>query len=147
MFTKIISAATACLIIVIVSCNNKATTAENQSPQSDVNAVVTTEKAAYINLNPLEFKKALADDEISFLIDVRTPEETEQGMIEGAIEIDFQADDFKTKTLLLDKNKSYYIYCRSGGRSSNAAEFMIDNGFTKVYNLEGGYDGWKEANK
>ncbi|MCG9880521.1 MAG: rhodanese-like domain-containing protein [Bacteroidia bacterium] len=34
------------------------------------------------------------------------------------------------------------VYCRSGARSSRAAEIMQANGFKKVYNLSGGIMGW-----
>ena len=79
------------------------------------------------------------------LIDVRTPEEVSEGYIPGASHfIDFYSDDFQTKIKALDSTKTYVMYCRSGGRSGKAAQFMVDNGFTNVYNLVGGissYDG------
>jgi rhodanese-related sulfurtransferase len=49
----------------------------------------------------------------------------------------------------LDKNKTYYVYCRSGNRSFHAGNFMLQAGFQKVYNLEPGIIGWhgeKELN-
>lgn len=73
------------------------------------------------------------------LVDVRTPEEVAEGYISGASHfINFYDDDFQTKIKSLDSTKTYVIYCRSGGRSGKAAQFMIDNGFTKVFNLSGG---------
>ena len=43
----------------------------------------------------------------------------------------------------LDKNRSYYIYCRTGSRSSNTCELMKEMGFTNSYNLLGGITEWK----
>ncbi|MFT5512213.1 MAG: rhodanese-related sulfurtransferase [Bacteroidia bacterium] len=73
------------------------------------------------------------------MVDVRTPGEVADGYIKGASHfIDFYGDDFQEKVKGLDKSKTYVIYCRSGGRSGKAAEFMVENGFKTVYNLEGG---------
>jgi rhodanese-related sulfurtransferase len=79
------------------------------------------------------------------LLDVRTPEEVVHGKIPGAINMDFYEDDFKKQLKSLDKNKPVYVYCASGGRSGDAAEMMSEMGFTKVYNLEGGFKAWKAA--
>lgn len=43
----------------------------------------------------------------------------------------------------LDKSKTYYIYCQSGGRSSDAADYMEKQGFKKVVTLEKGFLDWK----
>lgn len=74
------------------------------------------------------------------LLDVRTPKETSMGIINGALEIDFRAKDFKEKVNKLDRSESYVVYCKSGGRSSKAADIMQQMGFSSIYNLEGGYD-------
>ncbi len=81
------------------------------------------------------------------LVDVRTPEECEKGMINKAMNIDVTSEDFEGKALkLLKKDIPVYLYCRSGGRSIIAAEMLTEKGF-EVYNLEGGYLNWKEENK
>ena len=76
------------------------------------------------------------------ILDVRTPGETAQGMIPGAIEIDFNGGDFKNEVKKLDKDKPVYIYCARGGRSKNAQEIMSGIGFKETYNLLGGYTEW-----
>jgi rhodanese-related sulfurtransferase len=43
----------------------------------------------------------------------------------------------------LDKNKAYYIYCRTGSRSANTCELMKEIGFAKTYNLLGGITEWE----
>ncbi|MDZ7680804.1 MAG: rhodanese-like domain-containing protein [Fodinibius sp.] len=44
----------------------------------------------------------------------------------------------------LDKDKTYYLYCRTGNRSGQAAELMVENGFDNVYNI-GGYQDLVDA--
>lgn len=46
----------------------------------------------------------------------------------------------------LDKEKPVYIYCRSGGRSGKAAKQLADEGFTEIYDLDGGILEWNKKN-
>ena len=78
------------------------------------------------------------------IIDVRTPEEFEVSRIPNSINIDFyNAQKFITKIDKLDRDCSYYIYCRTGARSSNSCIIMKEMGFKKTYNLTGGISDWK----
>ena len=77
------------------------------------------------------------------LVDVRRPEEFEAGKIEGATNINvLEEDGFKEQIKNLDKAQPVYIYCRSGRRSAKAAQLMLDAGFSKIFDLEGGYLNW-----
>jgi len=76
------------------------------------------------------------------IIDIRTPEEFNEGHIENAINIDFYSETFKEDLDKLDKNKTYFIYCRSGNRSGRAMPIMKDLGFKEVYNLSVGIKEW-----
>lgn len=76
------------------------------------------------------------------LIDVRTPEEFSSGYLKGAININYNAPDFKDQVAKLDPSKTYLVYCRSGMRSGNAAKIMSDNGFGTIYTLKGGLNTW-----
>ena len=89
------------------------------------------------------FREMLGEEEV-VLLDVRTPAETAEGMIEGAREIDFKADDFAARIDSLDRDKTYLVYCRSGNRSGKACALMDELGFEHRYNLEGGYLNWEE---
>lgn len=72
------------------------------------------------------------------IIDVRTKEEFEEGhLAEADRHLDLLNGDFEAELNSLDKNRTYYLYCRSGNRSGQAAELMIDNGFSNVYNIGG----------
>ena len=76
------------------------------------------------------------------LLDVRTHEEYSEGHIEGALNLDIYDKQFSIELDKLDKTKPVYVYCKSGGRSSNASEIMKEKGFKEVYNLVGGYSGY-----
>ena len=77
------------------------------------------------------------------IIDVRTPEEFTEERIENAINIDYRSETLQDELDELDKNQTYLIYCRSGGRSGNALDTMEELNFKEVYNLLGGINQWK----
>lgn len=64
------------------------------------------------------------------ILDVRTPEEIAEGYIQGAVFVDFRADDFSEKVQELDKAADYVVHCRSGQRSEKAIAIMTELGFT-----------------
>lgn len=97
-----------------------------------------------VNLNSEEFSNQIKNDNHSIIIDVRTKMEYEQGHIPNAKLIDIYLSTFTSEILELDKNKSYYLYCRSGSRSYHAGLFMIENGFANVLNLRNGVLDWHE---
>jgi phage shock protein E len=101
----------------------------------------SAQKAAYRNADAAQFKKMMETNP-GVVLDVRTPDETSKGVIEGAVEIDFLGNDFEKKIAKLDKKKMYYVYCQGGGRSADAAEIMIKQGFTAVVNLDKGFGSW-----
>lgn len=72
------------------------------------------------------------------VVDVRTPEEFDSGHLEGAVNIDYQSDDFAEQVSELPREESYVVYCASGRRATGAVEQMRDLGFTDVVN-GGGY--------
>jgi rhodanese-related sulfurtransferase len=106
--------------------------------------VATVEPSENTLLDAASFKEKLSQDDQAILLDVRTPAEVAEGIIPGAIVIDFTAPDFADKIAALDKDKDYYVYCKMGGRSTKAAAHMSSVGFRRVINLEGGYAGWVE---
>ena len=97
------------------------------------------------NLDILNLPEFTNDREY-VLLDVRTNEERLNGYIENSTHIDYYDDTFINKINLLDKTKPIYIYCKIGGRSSKAANKIIQSGFKKVYNLEGGFLKWSNNN-
>ena len=96
------------------------------------------------DLSQEEWASQLAKDENAVIIDVRTGAEVADGIIPNAIHIDiFKGQGFIDEVGALDKNKNYYIYCRSGNRSGQACAIMQSLGFENAYNLEGGILEWE----
>lgn len=79
------------------------------------------------------------------ILDIRTASEYSAGHIKGAINIDFYSKDFKYKLSLLDKDKTYLLYCRTGNRTSKALAYFKELGFKKVYHLYGGISDWQNS--
>ena len=82
-----------------------------------------------VTLSPRDFKSTLASNPDAVLVDVRTPDEFSEGIIEGAINIDFKDPSFSEKINALDKSKPYFVYCLSGKRSGDAAKQMDSSWF------------------
>ncbi|MFC2948151.1 rhodanese-like domain-containing protein [Virgibacillus sediminis] len=74
------------------------------------------------------------------VVDVREDEEVAQGKIPGAKHIPL--GEVPNRLDELDKDKHYYMVCRSGGRSGNATQFLSEKGYD-VTNMAGGMLDWK----
>jgi len=92
-------------------------------------------------IDPMQAKEVLEVADVT-VIDVRTPKEVAAGKIDGATNYNIFDDDFNAKIEKLDTSGTYLVYCRRGSRSANAAKIMRSFGFTKVYDLEGGFENW-----
>lgn len=93
-----------------------------------------------------EFAAAVKADKKAVVLDVRRPDEFAAGHIEGAVLLNFlDTISFNAGVEKLDKSKTYYIYCRSGRRSNNAAVILQKKGFT-VFDLGGGFLSWQRYN-
>jgi rhodanese-related sulfurtransferase len=115
-----------CNFLICVACNSTA--------QSNI-------------LSADQFEKVIANNNIQ-LLDVRTAEEYNSGHIANALQADWtNQKEFTERVAALDKSKPVYLYCLSGGRSGAAMQLMHKNGFTITYNLQGGMNAWKQANK
>lgn len=89
-------------------------------------------KVQVVDLDSSTFEKQVKEDNDAVLIDVRTKGEHEEARIPNSKLIDIMDPMFLDKIEELDKEKSYYLYCRSGNRSYHAGRSMIQKGFTKV---------------
>ena len=99
------------------------------------------------SVNAEEFQNGI-ESEAPTVLDVRRPDEFKKGHLPQAININWQNQrQFMEEAGKLDKSKPVYLYCLAGVRSSNAADWLINNGFTKVIDLSGGIDAWKKARK
>lgn len=104
----------------------------------------TSNSQHLINLKPQEFKSAFENEE-GIILDVRTPQEISGGQIENSSSIDFYDKDFVKKIGKIQKDKVVFVYCKSGGRSIQAANILLSEGQHKVVNLKGGFMAWKKA--
>lgn len=96
------------------------------------------------DLTQEQWAAQLQGDSDAVILDVRTEEEVEDGIIPGAIHIDFyMGAGFLEEIDKLDKSKSYYVYCRSGNRSGQACALMNSRGFERAFNLKGGMLEWE----
>ena len=96
----------------------------------------------YENLYSNEFERRLNENSDAILLDVRTAAEFRGERIPNAINIDITDSSFLEKIAELDKTKSYFVYCRSGGRSGRACSIMSSEGLT-AFNLAGGISNWR----
>jgi rhodanese-related sulfurtransferase len=121
------------LLVLAAACSS-------EKPESEIEPK-EKETITYTDLTQVEFKNIEANlSEDVILLDVRTDSEVAEGMIEGAIQIDYRKDNFRDEVAKLDSSKTYVVYCRSGGRSASASKIMTEElGFKHVNNLLGGY--------
>jgi phage shock protein E len=90
-----------------------------------------------IDISPAEFQEKLSEER-GVVIDVRSKMEYDEGHLKSADKlIDFNSGEFHSKVDELDKDQTYYLYCRSGNRSGQAARLMKSKGFENVYNVGG----------
>lgn len=90
------------------------------------------------------FYERLNQSNDAIILDVRTPEEFQQGHLKNALNINYYDADFNTKISEFSKEKPVFVYCLSGGRSRAAAQQLTKNGFLNVYELNGGIMAWKK---
>jgi len=95
-----------------------------------------------INVTGTEGETLLKKRPDIVVLDIRTPDEFNEGHIENAINIDFWGDDFSSQLAKLDKNQTYLLHCRSGGRSSSALEIFRKMGFSNLIHLNEGIATW-----
>src|SRR5918993_468177 len=100
------------------------------------------------NLTPAEFEAGIRNNDSVQLLDVRTAGEYQSGHLQNALLADWKdAKEFERRISFIDKTKPVYVYCLGGGRSAAAAQKMRAFGFQNVYELTGGINAWKAAEK
>ena len=98
--------------------------------------------AEFRNIDVIELQAMLARGNIR-LVDVRTDAEIAQGLIQGADKLPLHLLPMRLHEL--DRTTPTVFYCRMGGRSAQAAAFAAAQGFTEVYNLQGGIMAWAQS--
>lgn len=133
------------LSLLIFSCQGQTQENKNESEPKlpkESEATVTSEPFQDITVD--EFQSMMSGENV-VILDVRRPDETAEGKIGEALELNvLEEDSFREGLGSLDKEKKYLVYCRSGRRSVIASNIMAEMGFEHIYNLVGGYTAWKD---
>jgi rhodanese-related sulfurtransferase len=96
-----------------------------------------------MNLTQEDWVSNLEADANAVILDVRTEDEYNEGIIANSINIDIHKGAiFISEIEDLEKSKNYYVYCRSGARSAKACEVMNELGIANTFNLTGGILAW-----
>jgi rhodanese-related sulfurtransferase len=128
------------LTAIVVSCGNTTQgNAENQTEAVPQNQQTTK------NVSVQEFNQLMKEKPNAQILDVRSAEEFRSGYIAGATNINVMESGFEQAIAKLDKSKPVLVYCAAGGRSAKAMSILYKNGFTEVYNMNGGMGAWNSA--
>lgn len=129
-----------CAMMLATACNSS----EEPKPQAVAKKVETTQPAAAVveqkvaPITTIDWPKAFEMNKAgAVLLDVRTPAEVAKGMAsESAVNVPLQ--ELPQRLSEVPKDKDLLVYCRSGKRSMAASKFLVENGYTRVFNVEGG---------
>lgn len=97
----------------------------------------------YQRISPIEAQTLMTEMTDEYvLLDVRTVEEYEERHIEGALNIPLDELEDTAERLLTDKNQTIFVYCRSGNRSQEGSQILVELGYTDIIEM-GGINDWK----
>lgn len=100
------------------------------------------EEDGYRKISAEEAADMMEKERDYIILDVRTYKEFESGHIPGAICVPNESISDKDIFELPDKNQLIMVYCRSGNRSRQAAEKLVNKGYTNIVEF-GGINSWK----
>jgi molybdopterin/thiamine biosynthesis adenylyltransferase/rhodanese-related sulfurtransferase len=83
----------------------------------------------------------------SVILDVREPDEYEQGAIPGAVHIPRGMLETSVEGRIPDKSAHLVVYCAGGVRSAFAADTLQQLGYTDVASVAGGFNKWKDEGR
>lgn len=114
--------------------------------------MVANAKAGIENLTVEDVSRELNEDH-TVLVDIREPEETDQGVIPGAVlaprgMLEFYADPATSYHMeVFRPDRRIILYCAAGSRSALAARTLQELGYRNVAHLDGGLKTWAEAGR
>ena len=132
-----------CSMFMLAGCNEaKAEKKEAPAPANTAAAPAPAPAAApeapKAQITNIDWAKALEMQQAGgVLIDVRTPGEVAEGTAPGSINIPLQ--EAEQRLAEFPKDKDLLIFCRSGKRSMAVSNFLIQNGYERVFNVVGGF--------
>jgi len=101
-------------------------------------------KAAITEVHPEEAEAHLGR---AVFLDVREPDEYEQGAVPDALHVPRGHLEFQIEARIPDKSAKVVVYCAGGTRSAFAAKTLAELGYTDVVSLAGGFNRWKDDGK
>ena len=102
-------------------------------------------KSAIAEVNTDGAAAAIANGAI--VLDVREPDEYDEGALLGAIHIPRGHLEAQIESRIIDKQAPIVAYCAGGVRSAFAAKTLAELGYTNVLSMEGGYGRWKDEGR
>lgn len=85
----------------------------------------------------------LITEKAPLVIDVRTPKEFASGHIANSVNLPLDELSAESAERIIGaKDRQFIVYCKSGMRSSIACGMLVEMGYSAVYDLAGGLDGW-----
>jgi molybdopterin/thiamine biosynthesis adenylyltransferase/rhodanese-related sulfurtransferase len=100
-------------------------------------------KSEIKEISALEAQALRDSPEPPLFVDVREPDEWEEGHIPGAIHVTRGRLESRIEGLVPDKQRPLVAYCSVGSRSAFATKALLEMGYTDVVNLAGGFTDWK----
>ena len=97
----------------------------------------------YKNLEPYDFHMAWLKADKGMLIDVREPMEYRKNRIKDAINLP-SSGNLEKAADTINRELVLFVYCTTGYRSKRSAQMLINKGFLRVVNLDGGITAWKK---
>ena len=125
-YKNLIKTAAALTLILSVGCGAKDPATEEEKNSEAMVQVISAEEA-----------RNMMEEQDVIIVDVRTRAEFEEAHIEGAILLTLDTIAEKAGEILPDKTATYLIYCRSGNRSNQAANLLVDMGYEEIYDFGG----------
>jgi phage shock protein E len=122
------------VLIILLGINVFACSSQPQSSGAKTSAIK--------NMNSQEASKLLANNSDIIILDVRTPREFNDGHIKGAKNINIADGDFQSQIEKLNRDSTYFVYCRTGNRSGRAIRLMEQLDFKSIYHLQHGITEW-----
>jgi molybdopterin/thiamine biosynthesis adenylyltransferase/rhodanese-related sulfurtransferase len=102
-------------------------------------------RAEIDELGVLEARERLGGADPPLAIDVREPDEWQEGHIPGALHVPRGNLESRIEALVPDKGRELLLYCASGNRSALASRTLAELGYGRVTNLAGGFVDWKRS--
>ena len=118
------------VLLLSFGCGKTDKTPDKDSTGGTINEVITSEEA-----------KIMMDKSVGVIVDVRTPEEFNEGHIENAINLPVDEIEDRALEVLPNKKETYLLYCRSGNRSAQGAKILENMGYEIIYDF-GGINDW-----